>query len=583
MALYQVTLEDEFSSNAKKVADAAEGMIGAFAKSIMSGEGLSKAMSGLVSSINPEALAMKMAAVEAALLVGGLIALGAATVGAMSNAISAAEENNQLRATFQALTGAGAETLEMIKNFSDSLPQSEDQVIDWGKSLAAAGLQGDKLKNALLTVATANAVMGESGSTAALKLITRFQEAADAGGKITINKGTLKDFAAMGLNVDDLAKSLGVSKEKLMGMKVPADTLLKAVDKIQGKGKNALDNMALTWKSMMDKMKKAWNDLFEGDQLEAEVGSFMAEVGSLLKLLMGGSEGAKAPLQNVLIDLFKIATAAIKGVHSVVASLIVIIANVAVAVAPTVNAFSKFMHSAQGIEILNGALTVLYYALAAIGVIAAIVGIALLICISPFIIAAIGVVIVIALIVAAFAGLIAAASYVSGIFLSLGETVVSAFSSFTSGGSEIASQFIAGIVAGLSSGASAVIATATGIASGAVGAVKAALGIASPSKVMMEMGLHTTAGMVDGLDTGAKDVSTSATEMANGATVSASKGLSEMGNSSDAPKSKGSSTGITIDVGGITISGVGSTGEALSITEQQIALIFEKVALAQGL
>lgn len=128
----------------------------------------------------------------------------------------------------------------------------------------------------------------------------------------------------------------------------------------------------------------------------------------------------------------------------------------------------------------------------------------------------------------------------------------------------IGSRMIDGLVQGILGGATKAADAVKGVAQGAVNAVVGVLGIHSPSKVFAELGGHTAAGFAEGVDSGAP---------------AAQSAMGDMVAPPVSPKGGGGS--MTMDVGGvsITINGVQGADQLAEVLPQQIALVFEQLAL----
>ena len=137
---------------------------------------------------------------------------------------------------------------------------------------------------------------------------------------------------------------------------------------------------------------------------------------------------------------------------------------------------------------------------------------------------------------------------------------------------DAASNFVAGLVDGIANGVPRVIDAAKNAAQALVTAVKDELGVHSPSVVMMEVGKNVSAGMAQGI---ANDNSVA------GAARDLGRDTAEAGATvANAPASEGGGGSLTVNVGGIHINGAGKSAEDL--TEESVALVFERMAAAQG-
>lgn len=589
MAIFTLDLVDNFSNAANSAKSGMSGLIDKFTQGIASGQGLTDVMGGLAGSVDPVSLVVKVAVTELLMFAAAAATVGAAVIGLMGFAIEAVGENEKMIASFEALIGNGEETVNMLDNLSKQLPFTKDELGKFAQGLASAGIKGQELELGTKAVAASYAMLGDKGSAAMTKLITKLQTAADSGKKIT-NLGPL--LKNTGVFMQDVATSMGMSldkfNQKVKAGAISAKELQKAVeDAAVNKAGPAFERMGLQFKNIWAKATQAFGDMFE--QLKEPVDAFMTEVKKLFEVFSAGEGSSKAfggVVKAVFTDLFKIATMAVVGIRHGIDNLIIGFSKVAIFVAPVVKAIWNFAHSATGLAILNGALSLLKYLFIGLAAVIGIIVVTMIAALTP-------IAMLIGAIIAVVIALGAAIAFVIKIIISLGSSIlsllgiiydfaasaISALAGWASGAVDAAGNFISGLVQGITNGAGAVIAAVTGVASGAVDAVKSFLGIASPSKVMIGLGVHTAKGMALGIDSGADQVANSSANLASNSVSSASMNLSDVG----AKQDKATKGGININVGGINITGVGSSGEALALTEQQIALIFDRLALEYGL
>lgn len=530
------------------------------------------------------------AAIAAGLAIGvvAIIAATTALLAMASAAISVIETRSKMLSVFSALGGgaaAGKATVAMVDNLASKLPFATDQISGWAQSLQAAGLSGDKLKSAVTAVASATALMGDSGGAAAEKMIKQLAEGGQAADKMMkqIQEGSPKSarlLAEMGLRIEDVAKAAGMSVEQFKKAHLSADQMNDAVQKAMvQKGKGPLAEMALTFPAMIMKIKEGFFSLFE--KLGPAVKPFMKAIQGLFGLFGKGSADMKK-LQTTVTAVFKplfgIATAVAKVLKSMFAGFGGTAKGASGGIVSMLESMNKFANSAEGMAMIKSVIKGIGYALAAVGVVFAVLGV---------IVAAIGAALYavfiypIQLAIEAMVGLYdAGKAAFNGISAALsgfdlGATVVGwivALVQFADGAAAAAGNFISGLVGGISAGASQIIAAVANLAKSALGAFKSILGIASPSKVMAKMGGHFTAGAAEGIDAGANKVEDSAASLGDAAKGGAAKGMS-------GGKGKGGKGGVTIN-GGVHIEVPMGTPTAWA--EEAYALFIERLAASQG-
>ena len=404
--------------------------------------------------------------------------------------------------------------------------------------------------------------MGEAGAAAAEKLIKRFATAAETGAKVKIDKGILKQLAAAGVSAAALAEQLGVTPEKLNGMTIDAQKMGEAMQAaLIKKGKGPLEAMGLTWDVIGAKLRDGFEDLFE--DLGPFVQPLMAAIKSLFGEFSAGSTmatGAKSVVVSAMEVLLAVATKVVNGIHLGGLQIYIAWLKVKMAIAPVTSAIASLIP--QGT-----AMTVLIYIVKGLAVVFGILAVAIFIAFLPLII------------------LVAAIVAVGVAIYAIGEAIFAAIgwlADLGSGAIDAAANFIGGLVSGIASGAGAVVDAVKALASSAIGALKGALGIASDSKIAIGVAGHTTSGLAHGLEKGQEDVEAAA----KGTGDVAARGLAE--GADGAPGAKGKAGGkaagggvtVIVEKGAVVVQGAG--GDVLQVTEEAIALLFERVALREA-
>jgi len=657
MATFELTLVDKVSGAAKSVASGLGAVTGAL-KQVATGDisGLLKnigagaqsavgALAGALATLGPYGQA---AASVLMVVTGGVSSLASALYDGMAAAISMAEGGAKIKSTFAALAGgekAGGAVLKMLGDLGEKLPFSSGQIRDWGQSLLAAGIKGDALKNGVKAIASAQALMGDSGAAAAEKMITGLSMGGDGAAKMmkTIQGGGKKAatlLADMGLQTADLAKAMGLTPAQFAKAKLSTEQMSKAVEiALKKKGKGPLDDMMGSWPVIIAKAKAGFMSLFGG--LGPAVKPFMAAVRGLFGNFNKGTPIIKT-LQKVFTEvfgtLFKYATKAVTAISGfvkanvtaknlgaiwkVIKSGISAVAGAAmsagsalksafVTALPTLKKIGsaamavgkwllKVATSATGMKVIKAIAIGIAVVLGVLVVGAALLWAGFVIGVA---IAGAALSAVVAIVVMFAQGVVSnfqkAVGVVRAVGAAIGNFASSAISSITGfvsgaigalaglagGAMSAAGAFIQGLLGGIQNGAGAIIAAVKGIAMGALGAFKSVLGIASPSAVMAGMGGQFSAGAAQGIDAGSSKVAASADKMGSTAANKAADGMSSGGGAGakggKAGGGKGGGLNVTFAPGSIVITG--AAGDPLEVTEAALTMILERLAITQGL
>ena len=620
MAVFVVELKDAVSGAAKMAGQSVGQLrvqIDQLDSSAKTGGAGADKLGGALGSMGAEgkAAAAGLAAATAAL---------ALLVAGMAMAISVTEQRDKITATFQALgkgATAGKDTLAMLDKLSATLPFTTEQLGEMAKGLAAAGFSGKALEEGIKAIAAATALMGEKGGAAAEKVLKALNGGGAAADKMlkSIQKGSgagMKALQAMGITMEDLGGKAAVAK-------MSAAELQKAIEKaLQKKGAGPLEAMGGTLAVLAAKGKEALGAIFEG--LGPAVQPFMHALQDVLKMFSRGSTAGnalKGAVTKVFTVIFGLATRVVKAFKEIVQGIegtgnkssvfnkigqgLLVVWGIAQKVwaaiksgasivwggiMQVVTAVQKFAAQHQLVaklqaafsfvagelkkvfsnaQVMNGIKTILKGIGIAIGVvIAVVVGLAVV-----FATVAAAVWATIAFLIGGFGAL------VDGIIDAV-TSIASTLSDWVSSAASAASSFVDGLVNGIQAGAGQLIAMVTNLAKSALGAFKAALGIASPSKVMAVQGGHMAAGAAMGVDAGAPKVAAASKRMGSAATKGAAEGGVAGGKGAKGGDKGGKGLQITFENGAIQITGAGS---AMELTEEAIAVVFEKIAIKEGL
>lgn len=259
---FTISVNDLASRGIDKVKNSFD-KLGISAKDLGKSLGMSdEAMAELTAETGGLALVAVAAAAGLAVLVGGAIAI-------TTEVIRANEEldkmTTQLGALGNSADGSGEQIVGMLDDMSKRLPETKDQLAEWAKPLLAAGVHGEALQFQLEATASAAALMGDTGVAALQNLQRKIEAADESGGKLTIR---LADLAKTGVNVTEVADRMGISTETLQAqMKagtLDAGKFGEALNSaLVDKGKPAIEQANNSLESMQAHLKQSIGDLFE--------------------------------------------------------------------------------------------------------------------------------------------------------------------------------------------------------------------------------------------------------------------------------------------------------------------------------
>lgn len=475
-------------------------------------------------------------------------------------AISAADAKGDLLLLFNVM-GEGAYTGEqavaMLDKLGAELGATRAELAPMAQAFAAMGVTSTEQLESLTRAAMSANVLAKGGGQAFEAMFKKIDAAAQTGQALKIPLKGMGSLASMGLKVDDVAQQMGVSAkvlgDQLAKGTVDAKKFGKALqDSLIKKGAGPLADNALDIERTWARAKEAVAKMFE----DVDVAPFLAALKDLFGVLDGGTESGKAMKAGVtgaFNAIFKAAAAALPVVKQVFLSLVIYGLKAYIAMKQVYNAIAAFAASEEGKVIIEQ----LGFALQAAAVTAGILVAAIL--------AVVGVV---AIAGAAVAGLVTGFVMASA-----------AITAWAVSAAESANDFVQGLVNGIVQGGAQVLTAVTGLAATAKQAFMQALGIASPSKVMMGLGVNMGEGVAAGLDSSSATVA----DATQGVAATSVDALA----SSPAPGGGAAAGGVggvvvTVEPGAIVING-GGGASAVELTESAVAMIFERVALAQGL
>ena len=538
--------------------------------------GIAKALDLVVPGLGEAVSAVISVAGGFASLTVGLIQSG------MAFALSSAQSKAAMISMFDALGQgkvSGEELDDMLTEMSSNIGIAKDSLAPLTKAFLQMGVTGkDQLEQLTLAAISANAIVGEGGAAAFESLTKKIQAAAQTGGKIKLDAKFIRSLDDAGVSVNDVAKALGTTGDKLSGASVDAaklgDGLAKALIE---KGAGPLGRLSSSLGEVKKKFMSDLGDLFEGIDFKP----FMDALKSLFGIFESGEKTGKASgfalkegITGFFQATFDIATQLVPIVKNFLLDLIIYGLKAYIAIVPIVKKLEEWYAKAQQLGIIKVILGIVEGALIAVAVVIGVLVLAWLLVVGAavaFSVILYGTIAAITLFGAVLIdsivkGIMVTVAYVEG----LATSIWNALGGLATMALQAGGDFINGLIQGITSGAAAVGDAAKSVASGAVSAVTGFLGIKSPSTVMAEIGGHTAMGFAGGIGDAANDVHGASTGMAQAAAGGASNAAGGGG---------GGRGGASINVT-IYIEGAGKSAEEL--TTEMVSSVFEQYALAQG-
>jgi hypothetical protein len=519
---FQVDLKDNLSESAGKMSES----IGGLAKSLGGSGGLSSMLDELVPGLG----------IAAGALAGIAVGMGAVAAAGMAMSVSAVEAKDLMLSRF------GQPMVTMFDELGGTVGKTRGELGTMAQQLQAIGIRDvPAMRKALLAASSAEALMGASGSSAFESIMAKVQVAKEGHTALKIPvKALASQFRGMGVDIDDVAKKMGTTGPKLAAMlKAGTVNAQKFGDALQEalieKGAGPLGVLANGIDALGKRLKENISKLFE----DVDIGPFMAGMKDLLSVFDQQTESGRAlkfMLTSIFSGLFTVASKVLPYLKKFFLELVIIALKFWIAIAPARKILAQmFADKSKGDALAETMGIMLHQTL----------------------------------------GITSALAEAINIFVSFVAMVMRAKAAL-SNAADAGKAFVDGLVSGIKDAIPNLIAAVGGMVQAAKNKVKSMLGISSPSRVMAEMGKHTGVGLAQGMRGATSEVQGAAAGLANVAAGAASPATAAAVASSD----KGGSS-ITIDVGGIHIGGDGKGAKEL--TEEAVSLIFERIALAQGL
>lgn len=516
----------------------------------------SKGFGEALDAIGPIALKVAAAIGAAVLAVGALVVKG------VELALSASDAKGDMILLFDTLgDGAykGEQAVAMFDRLGAATGRTRDKLAKTAQAFAAMGVTGLAHLEKLTLASVSASELAKGGGEAFELMYKKIATSQATGQALKIPLKGLGSLADMGLKVDDVAKQMGISAAELgdqlakgtVDAKRFGDALQESLVK---KGANRVADAATDLENVWARAKESVGKFFE----DIEIGPFAAEVAKLFGILDAGSETGKI-LKSGVAGFFKevlaLATKAVPVVREFLTDLIIGGAAAYDALLPVAQAIKAFATSDAGKLAIDGLGEALKLMAIAAGVVLVTLG----------------------AVVALVGGTVAALAQIGVALVAAGGLIVGALAEWQVAAVTAGNNFVTGLVNGILGGLPSVVAAVRGLADSATSAFTNAMGIASPSKVMAGLGEHLGGGVAAGVDASAGVVEGATRGMADSAV-----GGVQAAAPSSAPSGGGGGITVTLEPGAIVIQG-GASASVSDLTEQAVAMIFERIASAQGL
>lgn len=573
--------------------------MGAAARSFAAGDlkgaadGVTQSLAGMVKLLDLAVPGLGQAAAMVVTVAGGFVGI---TVGLIQKgaelALEASQAKTAMLSLFDAMGGGavtGAQVEAVIDKVKASTGFAKDELVGYTKQLLAMGETdlGD-LEGSMKALAASTALAGKEGASALLAMKARVDELGD--GNIKLADKQMSKLFATGANLEDVAKQMGkpvatLRAELAAGTVKAADFGRALEDALIKKGPKALGTLTSQLPNLKKLLQESIGDLFEDVDVTPflsavkelfAVFSQASPVGQRMKEVVGGSF-------NLLFKLAGDATTAVK-------ILFLTIANKAlegyIAMKPIIKSIREFFASPGGAKLLGIVLGVIVSALKGLAIaVVFVVGVFATLWATAAAIAIvfwslIGAVVSFGVTLGqGFAKAIAdAIQTVWTLGSAIGDALAAAWlkiNEWTGGAAQAAVDFVTGLVNGITQGATQVVDAVGNLASSATSAFKNALGIHSPSRVMMQLGEHTTEGFTQGVEGGAEDAQAALEATAQPPTAPAT--------ATGAPSSSSSGISVSVTIApGAIVAGGANASELLELLTSQLADKLEEILMQMG-
>jgi|SRR5580658_5441503 hypothetical protein len=190
----------------------------------------------------------------------------------VATAFEVVEVNERMRASFEALGGAGAgeKTLAFVDDLARKLPQSRAQLAGWTKEIQALGITDlGQIRGQVLALASAQAIMGDEGVAAFKQLQLRIRGYAEAGQGVKLETRSLAELYRAGVTQNDIAHAMGITTAQLAA-ELKAGTVNATkfgnalTEALVAKGKGPLEAMGNELGTLKEKAIETFEHFFDG-------------------------------------------------------------------------------------------------------------------------------------------------------------------------------------------------------------------------------------------------------------------------------------------------------------------------------
>lgn len=495
---------------------------------------------------------------EGALSVGtfAFVGLSVAAAGASfalfegaKTALEVGEAHEQLASVI------GEDMITAIRSLEKEVPQSEQQLGEWAKTLKAAGVESADVTDNLRAMASSQALV-TGGAEKTLGIFEKLAEQQAEGTKIKFSSTMLK---GTGVTQEEMLEKLGMSPEDFESakkhMKVGAGQIADALRAtLIEKGAAPLEKQANSLGAMFGYAGDRIRQMFEGINYQP----FLVAMGRLLHLFDDSQPSAKAMRVAIVGTFDKIFVVLAKVTR---AATIFFLDLIIWGLKAYIVVIKPMLHHLDAVKAAFVGLGAGMMALGIVGVIALAPMIASAWALAIAVIAATWPVLaIVAAVALAAAGIFYFRKQIAAAIEWLGNAAAAA--------SVWADNLIGGLVAGIVGGVGRVVAAVKNMASSALDAFTSHFKIHSDSVVMKQMGGHITGGLETGITSTAGGPQAAMTNM-----VSAPQPIAQ--NNS---RSTGGSLHLEINI-------IGAGKDAKTIAEMvkaDVADLFEQMSLAAG-
>ena len=471
--------------------------------------------------------------------------------------IEASDAHRRMTAVFEAFgagaKGAGEKTMNMLREMSKELPESQEKLASWARTLEGAGITDlGQLKASLHAVAAAEALVEGGGDHVKNMLAKLAEQSLKGGGKV---KFSLAQLTGSGIGEQEFLNALGMTPQNFAAAKKAGtltgkqvnDAIVKALaTKAEGPLAAQMGEVATVWQKGTEMISR----LFEGIDTKPFVDG-LKQFFSIFDDAQPSGQVMKAAITGALNTVMQVAGTVFQFLYKGFERLIIWALEAAIFVKQHKQAFEALAGVLAGAVVAAIVVVTTVVAALAVGIFLASLPILIFV-------AALGVM-------------------VYGIYklVSSWGLIKAFFGNLATGAWTAAKSFVEGLVNGIENGITGAVNAVKKLGSAVVNGLKGLLGIHSPSRVMFEMGMNTSHGFAGGMEAGTDHVEGAAVGMSDAAQGAGGDGGGGVGGRS-----------ASINFGGITVNIDGSQAttpaEMQAIVEEAFAALAERLALMIG-